>query len=74
MLNVNVPRLFTPVDDELPVVAPVKTQVKAVTAQLSEVTGFGVTTLALQAMAAVNVLMLPGHVIVGGTLSVTVTV
>jgi hypothetical protein len=73
-LNVNVPRLFTPVDDELPVVAPVKAQVRIVTEQLSAATGLVVTTLALQALAAVNVLILPGHVIVGGTLSVTFTV
>jgi hypothetical protein len=59
VLKVYVPRLFIPVDDEVAVVAPVTVHVRIVTEQLSVVVGLGVTTLALQELAAVNALIVP---------------
>jgi hypothetical protein len=73
-LKVLVPKLFVPAPGELPVVAPVIAQVKVATPQLSVVVGFGVITLALQALAGAFAVILPGQVIVGGAFSMMVTV
>ena len=63
-----------PVAGEDPVVAPVITQVSPVTAQLSAVVGLGVATEAVQVPAPTLAVMLAGQVMVGSTVSVTVTV
>ena len=73
-LNVCVPTLLIPVAGDEAVVTPVKVQVNFVTEQLSAVTAFGVTTLALQVPAVTFCVMSAGHVIVGLMLSITVTV
>ena len=63
-----------PVAGDDPVVAPVIAQVSPVTAQLSAVVGLGVATEAVQVPAPVLAVMLAGQVMVGSTVSVTVTV
>jgi hypothetical protein len=73
-LNDCVPRLLIPVAAELAVVAPVNTQVKDATPQLSAAVGFGVTTEAAQVPAATLAVKLAEQVMVGSTVSVTVTV
>lgn len=73
-LNVNVPRLLIPVAADAPVVAPVSAHVNIVTPQLSPVVGLGVTTDLLQAPAVTFAVIFEGQTIVGGTVSVTVTV
>jgi hypothetical protein len=63
-----------PVGADAPVVAPVSAHVNLVTPQLSPVVGFGVTTEAVQVPALTLAVMFPGHVMVGGVVSVTLTV
>jgi hypothetical protein len=72
-LKVLVPTLLIPVAGELATVAPVNVQVNLVTAQLSAVIGFGVTTLAVQLPASTFAVIFAEQVIVGLILSTTVT-
>ena len=73
-LNTLVPILLMPVVAELATVAPVKAQVNLVTEQLSAIVGFGVITLAVQLPAPTFCEIFAEQLIVGFTLSVTVTV
>jgi hypothetical protein len=73
-LKVCVPALLIPVAGEVATVAPVIAHVKRVTAQLSPVVGFGVTTEAEQVPATTFWVMFAGQVTVGTMLSVTVIV
>ena len=66
--------MLIPAGAEFAVVAPVIAHARRVTAQLSAVVGFGVTTDAVQTPAPTFCAMLPGQVMVGRILSVTVTV
>ncbi len=68
------PTKFVPVAGDDPVVAPVIAQVSPVTEQLSLVTGLEVATVAVQVPGLTLAVKLPGHVMVGDTLSSTVTV
>jgi hypothetical protein len=72
-LKVYVPTLLIPVDGEEAVVAPVITQVKRVTAQLSAVVGFDVETLAEQPAPEALAVTFDGQAMVGLMLSVTTT-
>ena len=63
-----------PVAAEFATVAPVNAQVNLVTEQLSEMAGFGVTTLAVQVPAPTFGVKFAVQVIVGLMLSKTVTV
>jgi hypothetical protein len=73
-LKVCVPTLFIPVTADDATVAPVIAHVNLVTEQLSAVVGLVVTTDFVHDPAVTVVAMFAGHVIVGKTLSVTVTV
>lgn len=63
-----------PVTGDDPLVAPVIVHERPVTAQLSAVVAFGVTTDALQVPTPTLAVMLAGHIIVGRMLSTTETV
>ena len=63
-----------PVAGDEPVVAPVITQVTAVTPQLSPVTGLGTVIVAVHTPGSVGATILAGQVIVGGCTSSTVIV
>src|SRR5512142_2781935 len=74
VLKTYVPTWLMPTRGEFATVAPVIIQVSDVTPQLSPITAFGTTTLALHSPASSFCEMFPGQVIVGRILSVTVTV
>ena len=74
VLNESVPTLLMPVAGLDAVVAPVIIHVKRVTAQLSAVIGLVVTTEVAQVPTVTLAVILEGQVMVGFTLSVTVTV
>jgi hypothetical protein len=74
VLKVAVPTLLIPVAGLDAVVAPVIVHVKRVTAQLSAVVGLVVTTEVAQVPTVTLAVILEGQVMVGFTLSTTVTV
>ena len=74
ILNVCVPRLFIPVAGDVPVVAPLIVQVSVAIPQLSETVGLVVVTDALQAATPAFAVLLAGQLMIGATLSITVTV
>ena len=74
ILNVCVPALLIPVAGDAPVVAPLIVQVSVAIPQLSETVGLVVATEALQATAPAFAVLFAGQLIIGATLSVTVTV
>lgn len=66
--------MLIPVDALVATVAPVIAHVNRVTAQLSAVTGLGVTTDATHVPTPTFAIIFEGHEIVGFTLSTMVTV
>ena len=74
ILNVCVPRLLIPVAGDAPEVAPLIVQVSVAIPQLSETVGLVVVTEALHASAPAFTELFAGQLMVGETLSVTVTV
>ena len=64
-LNICVPKVLIPVAGDVPVVAPINSQVNLVIKQLSATVGLGVATLAVQNPTSTFCVIFAGQVTVG---------